>query len=903
MASSELVVKLDQNEIKVTEQAIDFLFGVIDKGSGFNSANVLFVGPNGKTSYGYFNQYNEVEGTSDVYKLSVSAGSLNYIKGAWKIQSIELWDKAQNKSIYSADWFITKGIQTNFYNAIGEESAPDYWKASNSNGSYSGDQANPFTGPAIISSLSFAESLVDLDSGSKTVELIVSGKNISSATNLGINFQTESLDWLQGSNLQYVETLSGDSNFGTFKYKYEINQYNSAGQYYIDSVNVSNYGFFGGKSKSAQVNYVKDPSNYGLPSNDQYWTYYSDKLSLIAGSNQQLIVKSSKKDYYKPELESLSAKIVKASALGPEFAAKFNSLLNESSQQNDFNSYFVPLESLQLLQVDIECSDDSSGLANFNLTIQNQKSGAKIYLSDYTSIKSYSDLTPSSFGWLGSGSGANAGSPIIWQTGNDLNKKTTFYVAFNKYAADGLWSIEELNFSDKSGKINSFNAEKLEIEGFLTSAYLDNPFADTQPPELNLVAVKNMVNEYSITSKGFSATSKLLVSAWFKGYNNYDDSEWSTKGGWEAFSLEKKTAYDAIDWSKADLKNFTQSSTDNLDWGLVDFAELTKNSQAFKGFDWGLVQWWTVGQKQFDAVSWSVGTINSLLAKSYVKADLLFNSAYYKSMSLSQKKSFYSKINWDKIGFWDSYNKTYANIDWGLVRFDKVPVWQFADGLNLNKIQFAEFGPASYAKFKWDVLPLAKLNAKTIDSINWDKVNYNKLLSYDSKLLAWKKQFPYNNFTTPVAADFAKIQFDELSQATLKKLESSLRKYDQSIASLSYISAAKSGFYATKSSVFDVVSVSGQATKSLQLDTDPGAGDLILLASVTANLTIKGFKVGKDQLVFKGIKPSQAISLSKSTVVPDSTVLNLAGKELALLEGVKLAQVQSKLVAGKGIFL
>jgi len=936
-------VSYDTTSITLAAQELEIYLNIVDDKSGFQYGNIILDGPTGKESYIGFGSYQETYDGSDIYKVNISPNSLNYIEGEYSISSVSATDYAGNTSKYDSTWFADNNIDTTFYNGIGKQYAPD-WFIEYDYGNYNNNdwmESNPLLPAPSIDTIAITDSTALSSGNGGTLTFIVSGKNIKGSANdqnfnptyININFTDESTWNSLNLNLEYSKTISGNAGGGLFEYTASISEFAQGGNYVINNIWSSNNGYDEeGEWKNNNVSY-HDWSMWKPTSETEItdWgsTVYADLSDNIKNLNIKLA--SNNQDLYKPEVTDMDFKVISlkeaSSTLYNTYLSLYSQIADvvnaeETKYQNiayafglkDLLPKLTDPEYTFFAQASLDVFDDSSGLNYANVQVKNKKSNKDIYFyydsknenqssgpikAQLTDIWKYWDdefATLSSkllnaqaqvdsdpnyypnnawestqklqdfIGWN------NFQSVGLVDTGSTTNKSLKWISKFDKYAAEGDFSVDNVNVTDNAGKNSYYQKDAFEIESWSYQDNFVNPYSDVDPPQLDMISIQSKLDTLKIESTNgalkINLKSDSTIKTWLKDLGNYGSGEkWES---YEAYEQEKQFAYTNISWSDLDLASLSSFYQDGgyLDWNLVDVAAVLSNKKNLKYAN--QIDWWNVGLDGFNSVSWDANLFKKAFKYSSGNLNVILNSNYFNSIkdSPGESKKFFKSLvlnNFDGL-----YSKTYENIDWAYFAPSKWDDWIYKS-MNFNKVQFDEFSNNTYKKFNWNLMSLGSVNAKTSASIDWNKVDLNSLIS----------DYQGGTSKSLKSADFEKINFSQLSQKSIKKLGKALNTYvDSSVALMSDLAKNSA---ASASDAFDVFLDNGASGVSIDLSTDSGPGDAVVLNKKSKAVSIYGFDYKKDSLSFLNISVGDSgLSLKNAG---DNMELLYKGKLLATLYG------------------
>jgi len=912
----DLFVSYNTNSISLASQEIEIALKIKDDKSGFSYGNIELLGPGGKKQWVGFGAYLETYEGSDIYKVNINPGTLSYTEGEWSLFSISATDYAGNSSIYDASWFAKNKIDTKFYNGIGKEYAPSWFQVYN----YDYAKDNPLLPAPSIDAIALSDTSALTSGNGGKITFLISGKNIKSNTHINIGFTDKSTWNYISPYLQYSKTITGDISAGVYEYTANIDEYTQGGEYFINNIWAQNGGYDETNQwKNNNVNYSDWALWKPEKEKEQYeggTTVNSDLNSNL--KKLKLNIVNSKQDFYCPDLTNLDFKIISLSEASDKLYDAYKNLhfqltqlkntqpenykyLNDYFGLQDYVGKMSDPDNVNFAQVSVDAIDDSSGLSYISINLSNDKTNktesflfdgvsgtnmpnytvkaqvsdiwqywsqqldeASTQLSKASDVmlaqgnKDYYDFSnlPQSDSFEKLKSFIGGWSPGMVNSGPATDKSIKWIKKLDKYSAEGTYSVDSVNITDKAGKSKNYDKKAFKIQSWSYQDKLVNPYSDVEPPQIDMVSIQSKLDTLNFANVNGSLKINLKsdssIKTWLKDLG--DSSKWNT---YEAYQQEKQYAYKNISWKNLDLSSISKFSEDGgvLDWNLIDIAAVlsTKANQEYAN----QIDWSNVSLDSFNSVKWDAKLFDKAFKNTTSDLNVVLNSDYFNSIknSPADAKKFFKSLYLSN--FQTLYSKTYENIDWAYFAPSKWDNWIYKD-MNFNKVQFSEFSGATYKIFNWNLMGLGLINAKTAASIDWNKVNLKDLFgNYKSTEVFGSTSKIFK------PADLEKISLSQLSQTKknefIKSLDSFVSKSAASVLTLE----SKTNYTATNA--FDVFVDKGGSGVIVNLSTDSASGDVVVLNKKSKNVSIYGFDAQKDSLTFANINVNDTGIALKST--------------------------------------
>lgn len=222
----------------------------------------------------------------------------------------------------------------------------------------------------------------------------------------------------------------------------------------------------------------------------------------------------------------------------------------------------------------------SSDITNFSLVITppaSQQGSARLTISFQLSASFGASAVP--WAMISAAGGSMAGGADIQTTAFAYDADTNTYTldyAMPASAADGVYSLRQLDLRDKSGSLVSFTASYFDLQGMVVADTLANPFADNDAPVVSSFTFSQPVKDEQDGAWLVSASYEANDASGIRSVDAYlslrsSDALWSAK----AFHYETLTTAGTKSTFSFRLPSYLKSGDYSLLYAVTDNANNT----------------------------------------------------------------------------------------------------------------------------------------------------------------------------------------------------------------------------------------------------------------------------------------------------------------------------------------
>ena len=309
----------------------------------------------------------------------------------------------------------------------------------------------------------------------------------------------------------------------------------------------------------------------------------------------------------------------------------------------------------------------------------------------------------------------------------------------SKFPEQNLSSTDKLQLSlatDKTFKIdykvfnlNTFNVGELSKGTIAQIDWAQVSFKKLDQPTINNLSIATLLDLNKLTPK------------------HYKEINWS-KANLEDFTNE---SYKAIDWKLVPVSKISSPSTASLNWSKI-LVEPSFQKASYSKVKWEDVDFSVFGNKAYIETEWSKVNFKKLDIDDYVALDW--------AMLMSSSKflpKHYKLIDWGKVDFGDYKPETYQKTDWSKVNFKQFSASSYSSldwsqvisasgfnaaaykSVNWGKVDFGDFTQQTFASTNWNQVNFKQLSTSQYQAINWNEINLGALSTKTYKAIDWKK--------------------------------------------------------------------------------------------------------------------------------------------------------------------